>query len=238
MYKFRRLKKISTIQILLANKENFYSKLYNEISCTAKNDSLTHRFLHSSLEKDLAGLYFEKVLEVGGNKGEHIPFINHGYNEYFCTDINIFQKTEILDKNLKIKFMFANVENLCFNDNTFDRVIVTCLFHHLKNPEMAAQELRRVTKNNGVISIALPHDPGLIYRLLRALTTLRIALKNDFYEAIQIIHAREHHNHYLALHKLLQIAFNLDDIGIKSYPINRLYYNLNAFSVYRIIVRK
>jgi phosphatidylethanolamine/phosphatidyl-N-methylethanolamine N-methyltransferase len=236
--KNRKLPKIDPDQISLADIDDFYSERYGTESYSANSNSVAHKFLHSALERGMNGLNFEKVLEVGGNRGEHLPFIQHGFINYLCTDVNNIQNNEILSKDSRIQFLFANVENLHFENESFDRVIVTCLFHHLKNPDIAAREIRRVTKKDGIISIALPHDPGLLYRFLRGITTLKNARQNNFYEAIQIIHAREHRNHFLGLRKILQVEFNSDDVSFRSYPVNRPCFNLNALTVYNVTVRK
>jgi len=65
----------------------------------------------------------------------------------------------------------ADAQVLPFLDNSFGRVIATCLLLHLQEPELALLEWRRVTENNGLITILIPTEPGLLLRLSRALLT-------------------------------------------------------------------
>ena len=212
----------------------FYKNDYSEISRSAITDSLAFKVLHKSLEKGLKKEHFENVLELGGNMGEHIPFVKHGYTSYCCSDIN-FQDGErpsILDK--RVVFKYENAEKLSFMNSTHDRVIITCLLHHVEKPEEVLRESKRVLRPGGILSIFLPHDPGILYRVTRGLTTLRAARKRDQKDAIQLLHAREHRNHFLSLEYLLRYVFDEDEIYKISFPATPLGYNLNAFSVYQI----
>jgi hypothetical protein len=100
------------------------------------------------------------------------------------------------------------------------------------------QSARRVIKPNGVISIALPNDPGIVYRLLRAMTTLRYARKVNKKTEIQLIHAKEHRNHFLSLEWLIREIFAKDEIKKASFPFVINSYNLNAMTIYQITVIK
>jgi SAM-dependent methyltransferase len=130
----------------------------------------------------------------------------------------------------------ANVENLPFANKSFDRVISTCLFHHLENPIKGFEQIRRVTKVGGKISILIPNDPGIVYRALRRITTLRNAKKLNLFTEAQIIHAIEHRNHYLGLESLLEYDFKNDELVTRSFPFYWRSYNMNAVTVFEITV--
>jgi SAM-dependent methyltransferase len=134
----------------------------------------------------------------------------------------------------RVENQIADVESLPFADKSFDRVISTCLFHHLENPIKGFEQLRRVTKDGGKVSILIPNDPGIVYRSLRRVTTLRNAKKLGLYIEAELIHAIEHRNHYLQLKTLLESQFKNDKIFVTSFPFKFSSYNLNAITVFHI----
>ena len=175
-----------------------------------------------------------KILEVGANRGEHLQYVANDYSSYIMTDI---RKVDIshLELDPRISFQIANVQSLPFSDNTFDRVIATCLFHHIDDPMAGFLEIRRVAKQGGEITILLPNDPGLTYRFLRAATTLRNARKLGIYNEAQLVHALEHRNHFLHLKTLLMDAYKADKVSLVSFPFFIKGYNLNAVTVINIV---
>jgi SAM-dependent methyltransferase len=134
----------------------------------------------------------------------------------------------------RVENQIADVESLPFADKSFDRVISTCLFHHLDNPIKGFEQLRRVTKDGGKVSILIPNDPGIVYRSLRRATTLQNAKKLGLYTEAEFIHAIEHRNHYLQLKTLLESQFKKDKIFSSSFPFKFSSYNLNALTVFHI----
>ena len=66
-----------------------------------------------------------------------------------------------------INFSYYDGKNIPFNNETFDRVIISHCLEHILEPEKFTEEMVRVMKKGGVLSIALPCDPGLLWRLGR-----------------------------------------------------------------------
>jgi phosphatidylethanolamine/phosphatidyl-N-methylethanolamine N-methyltransferase len=223
------------------NLDQWYKDNYNRINATAVPNSLSNRILHKIIEKPFKSNLNLKILEVGANAGEHLPYVSSDFASYIMTDIRPLTDDSILDRIRKnspsggvIDFQVADVQSLPFDDSTFDRVISTCLFHHLDQPIKALSEIERVTKTGGTISILIPNDPGILYRLLRGITTLRAAKKEGLYEEAQLVHAIEHRNHFLQLRTLLESQFKKDRISFSSFPFKFKSYNLNALTVFHI----
>lgn len=213
----------------------WYKNNYNKVNATAIEDSISFKVLHGLIEFGVKSTHGIKILEIGGNKGEHVYFVKPGWNSYLLTDINsIDASTENILKSVNVMFEIADAEKLEYADGTFDRVIVTCVMHHLANPEKAFREIRRVLKPGGKADILLPNDPGLVYRLLRNLTTVRKAKKVGLRAEVEIVHAREHRNHYLALEVLLKNVFKNDSVTSLSFPFVFKNYHLNAITRFRI----
>jgi phosphatidylethanolamine/phosphatidyl-N-methylethanolamine N-methyltransferase len=210
----------------------WYENDYATVNASANPNSFAFKYMHKSLEQGFQSNSGLSILEIGANIGEHINFVAKDFDSYIFTDIREPKITDM--KNSKIKFQIADVQNLPFEDSTFDRVISTCVFHHLNDPVKGLQELRRVVRVGGHISILLPNDPGIMYRVLRSLTTLRTAKRLRVLPETQLVHALEHKNHYLAIKTLIAWIFGNDQVKTKFKPFVFPGYNINAMTVINI----
>ena len=82
--------------------------------------------------------------------------------------------------------------SLTYSDHSFDRLIATHVLEHLPNPVQVLKEWNRVIRPQGVISIVLPCDPGMLWRLGRYLGPRRNAKKLGI--AYDYLQAAEHIN--------------------------------------------
>lgn len=209
--------------------ENQYGKLLNTGLV-----GFVFKLTHMSLEAGLRKRNFPNVLEIGAGKGQHLVHVKHEWLEYVETDIRIdtlVESTRGLNRDSRVRQEFADAQDLSqYSNDTFDRVIVSCVLAHLKEPEKALMEWRRVTKPNGVISIYLPSEPGMMLRLSRALTTVPKAKRMGHNHLA--FHYREHINHFPGMKMLIFDVFEKDLIRIRTYPIALLSWN---FSLWKII---
>lgn len=192
-------------------------------------------FIHNATEKKFGKkAHFEKVLEIGGNSGKHLESVRHSFSEYYINDIKSY---DLLPTALnyfnsgKLKINICDAENLELPDHSFDRVIIVCVLHHCKDPEKMLLEARRVLKSRGVLTIYLPCDPGIIYRLCRKIVTIRKDFNNLKYS---LINAREHRNHYHSLNILIDHVFKSDQIIKSKRPFPYTTWNLNIYTIYNI----
>jgi len=189
-----------------------------ELLTTQGANGRFHKLTHILLESGLSKISFPNVLEVGSGDGEHVSYVKHSYDHYIASDI-IEPKNLEAYMSQKISFVVADIEQLPFQDETFDRVIVTCVLHHIVNIDKAAKELRRVMKPGGTLSIMLPTDPGIVFRFSRKVFSDR-NLKKLGIENISYLRAMEHRNHYLAIVAILRNSFELDMIRTRGFPFN------------------
>jgi ubiquinone/menaquinone biosynthesis C-methylase UbiE len=175
------------------------------------------------------------VLEVGANQGEHLRYVVKDFSLYTMSDI---RNVELSISDARVKFQQANLESLPFGDSIFDRVICTCVFHHVTNPERGFEEIRRVLKDGGTFSLMLPNDPGLAYRTFRRLTSLIKAQKLGILSEARLAHSREHRNHYLSLKVILEWVFRTDQINYRHFPFHSSIYDLNLLTVCTITINK
>lgn len=214
------------------NINKWYESDYSLINASANPKSFAFKYMHKSAEKDFKSNKGLEILEIGANIGEHLNFVSQDFESYTLTDI---RETKFsCEGNDRIKFQVADVEDLPFENLSFDRIISTCVFHHLNDPIKGLEEMRRVVRIGGYITILLPNDPGVAYRTLRGITTLRAAKRHGLLSEVQLVHAMEHKNHYLSIRTLIKWIFEDDEIKLGFKPFGFSSYNLNALTVINI----
>ena len=104
-----------------------------------------------------------------------------------------------------VQLRVADACHLEFEDDGFDRLIATHVLEHLERPWEVLREWHRVVKPGGVISLILPCDPGLGWRLGRQLVArgkfVKAGMEYDYWMA------REHINPINNLVALLRYYF-------------------------------
>ncbi len=189
---------------------------------------------HKALERGIGTLPTNaRILEVGGNLGEHCRFVEHPYEHYLVTD---YRQTDFVPMNEQISFEVADVQHLQYADDSFDRVLATCVLHHLPEPEQALREMRRVIRPGGVISLTLPCDPGLLYRIGKVVGPYRAIRKRGSNDDPRYFHYTQHRNHYPGLAALIDHVFAADQIKRRSWPLPLKFWNMNLFTILQIEV--
>ncbi|NOS86296.1 MAG: methyltransferase domain-containing protein [Ignavibacteria bacterium] len=104
----------------------------------------------------------DKVLEVGCGAGHILERIPQG--KLTGVDISTIQ-IERAKKRLagKAELIIAKGEDLPFGDRSFDRIICTEVFEHVLEPELVLTEMKRVLKDNGIISLSIPNEKLIIF---------------------------------------------------------------------------
>jgi ubiquinone/menaquinone biosynthesis C-methylase UbiE len=212
------------------NEKEFYEGVYREVQDKGVSGWYINQS-HKALERIPVPQDQPSILEVGGNIGEHVKFVGGNFSTYELTD---YRDTKFKSTDNRVTFNVANVENLPYEDETFDRVISTCLLHHLSDPIAALREMQRVTKIGGVISILIPCDPGFLYQLAKKVGTNRKWNKSGI-ESPAYYHYQQHRNHFPALDIFLDKVFENDKIEKSYWPLIFRSWNLNLFTTYQII---
>jgi ubiquinone/menaquinone biosynthesis C-methylase UbiE len=68
-----------------------------------------------------------------------------------------------------VRIACEDATRLSFPDDSFDRVIAAHVLEHLPAPNLALREWVRVLRPGGVLTLVLPCDPGIAWRLGRRL---------------------------------------------------------------------
>ena len=177
--------------------------------------------------------HFSQVLEVGAGNGIHIKSVRHGFDEYIISDLSPTLLNKIDLGNNREGEILTRVEDataLSFDDNSFDRVIGAHVLEHLHKPHEVLREWHRVVKPGGVLSIILPCDPGVAWRLGRHLFARKkfidCGLDYDYWMA------REHVN---PLNNIVSfIRYYFDDVREEWFPFRIPSMDLNLFYIAHI----
>jgi ubiquinone/menaquinone biosynthesis C-methylase UbiE len=175
------------------------------------------------------------VLEVGSSAGQHLPWSkSQEHDEYVCLDLEP-QASRVSAEHARflagfpnLRFVEGDVMDLPFDDQSFDRVVSTCLLHHVRDVETALREIRRVLKVGGEFGVEMPTDPGILNRLVKTVVTYpsmrKLGVTNP-----RLTYAREHPNHVGAILVLMRDVFQGDDVQIRYHPFSVPTWNLNLF---------
>jgi len=222
-----------------------YKVFYEDIQYRKANGRFSS-FFHKRIEKNLPYGKFERVLEVGAGSGEHFRYVSHDFQEYVISDLVhpelepdlALLISELRVKGKDIRIEIQDVQDLSYPDSHFDRIVITCLLHHVSDPLAALKEVRRIVKDGGLVSIYVPSDPGLIYRLAQRMFST-ISFRRFFSDQeIQFLRACEHRNHVGSLIGMISGIFEFDSVRQRSFPKYNAGWNTRIFDVFQINVKK
>ena len=192
---------------------------------------------HRNLENLNKKSHHDKVLEIGAGSTPHYHFIEHTFNEYNIVETSDYAINFNKEKNReKIKIFKYDGNKIPFPDKTFDGIIISHCLEHILSPEKFIFEMMRVLNKGGVLSISLPTDPGLAWRLGRLYVGLFKVGKtyNLKFQEFEYLNAIEHVNSIFNLRSIIKYNFgnNIKEsfypFKIKSVDLN-LIYNVNIF---------
>jgi SAM-dependent methyltransferase len=116
-----------------------------------------------------------KTLEIGSGRGEHLRYENLNIQEYTALELRPEMAEAIRSAYPSIKVVVGDCqEHLDFSDDYFDRALAIHVLEHLPDLPKAIDEIKRVLKPNGFLSIVIPCEGGLAYSLARNISARRI----------------------------------------------------------------
>jgi ubiquinone/menaquinone biosynthesis C-methylase UbiE len=217
-----------------------FSAVYDDSNYSRPIQSFVMRASHKLVEKAFSHQeHFDRVIEIGAGTGAHLPFVRHGFNEYLLTDLDP-KALEVAKRKLAgrydvgVDFDIQSGNSLNYPDNTFDRLVATHILEHIYQPHLALREWYRVVKPNGTLSILIPTDPGLAWRLGRHLGPRKNAIAQGI--AYDYVMAREHVNSCNNLIAILRHYFHVGKEAWWPFPIPSI--DLNLFFVFHAVVNK
>lgn len=213
----------------------FYKHVYGPVfngGAVGRVSNLVHRSMEAPYSHEH---FFEKVLELGAGQGQHRRFVRHGFSQYIESDLRLEPLLQSdHDPRVERQVIDANVLT-SVKESSVDRIIATCLLTHLANPEAALREWREALVPNGVLSLYLPADPGLVLRLAQKFTTARKTRKRglDYWS----IHYREHRYHFSFLELIVREVFGDANVWLRSWPLPAMSWNFSLWFTAELVKR-
>ena len=193
------------------------------------------KYDHRMLESTLPNKKYSKVLEIGPGFHSHFDYLKHDFDQFFILEkeknkIQFHKKI----KDKKIKFYEYKNNKMPFQKNFFDRIIMCHVLEHIDHPEKFIVEAMSKLKKGGVFSIALPTDPGLLWRLGRLFSKIFFVKKKQKISIIEYdyINSIDHINSIFSLYHIINYYYGKDKIEnylpfkIKAFDLN-LFYNVH-----------
>jgi len=220
--------------------DEYYEKFYSSVHDIQWKQTFysPHRFIERRYKSED---YFSKVLEVGGDKGQHLEFINHKYDTYIVSDLRMnasskmpeVESGDIPPKNGEY-FSIADATQLKYGSGVFDRVVSGCLLLHLPSTLDVLEEWLRVLKVGGRIDALVPYDESFLVKFYRVFFSRRRAKRVGF-DQFDVINAFEHVTHASRILVLAKYSFPTVTVQVDHFPplVGR-FRPLRAFSVLRI----
>ncbi len=102
-----------------------------------------------------------RLLEVGSGMGHLVGQLEDTFNTFGC-DINHWVVTRSRSVVKSTSLQTASAQELPFNDNSFNVVIIKHIVEHLPDPQKAIQEIGRVTEQGGTLILSTPNLDSLL----------------------------------------------------------------------------
>ena len=108
----------------------------------------------------------DKILDVGCGKGRNIHWFYHNnYNIYgIDKDKNVIESTKSLFPKITSHLNYSEVENLSFENESFDHIICNAVLHFAENTShflAMFSEMMRVLKEKGTLFIRMTSTFGI-----------------------------------------------------------------------------
>ena len=137
-----------------------------------KNNPL-QRYWHTRKWQHLEEMFIDisgkSLLDIGCADGTTTKQIKKILPSAEVTGVDLYKKAinhaKKRTNKIKIKFIYGDVHNLPFGDNSFEIVTAIETIEHLDNPNKALAEIYRVLKPNGYLIVGQDTD-SLLFRVV------------------------------------------------------------------------
>lgn len=139
---------------------------YDKFASKRQNDLInglkpSHRFVEKPMMKSMMPeLKNKKILMLGCGTGEEsIILKDFGADDKNIIGIDLSKNSILLAKNTypDIDFVVGDMNNLPFDDNTFDFVYSSLAVHYSSTPNRVYNEVYRVLKKDGLFLFSIAH---------------------------------------------------------------------------------
>jgi SAM-dependent methyltransferase len=137
-----------------------------------------------------------RTLEIGAGLGSHLVHERLDRQEYHALELRENVLAVLKRRYPAVHATLGDIEQRTpFPDAFFDRVIVVHVLEHLCNLPAALDEIRRVLKPTGILSVVAPCEGGFAYSLARRISAQRM-FEKEYGSSYRWFIEREHVNTY------------------------------------------
>lgn len=232
----KNLKKINSLEKLYENK-NYEKANYTGIT------KILYTINHKLMELGVNEKNNEHILDVGGGGEPHIKYMNKKkIKSYTILDSKKFKNSinKLANKNKKIKFYFFDYKKskIYNNKKKYTRIVSSHSFEHFDKFESSFIKLIPLIKKEGLISVALPCDPGFLWRCLQFISYFKqkkIYGWKSFKEK-DLIDSRDHINPVQNILKVIRYYFK--KIKTIYFPFILPIIGINIFLIVQIKIKE
>lgn len=213
----------------------YYSEVYQKYLFERDLQGMGIRYFERAVEKFWKIKAPNRVLEIGGGSGEHLPYVSYEPKISY-TLLDLRRPTNKHSYNIssallkKVSYLTGDAQNIPFVDNHFDRVLSTCLLHHVDDVLTVLQEVRRVTSKGGEIAFLMPTDPGIFNRFIKKAVSYPKLSKISSIKP-ELYYALDHKNHIASILEQVKYVFQNDIVEFHYRPFYFKSWNLNLLVV-------
>jgi len=171
--------------------EHGYINIYSELNSKEKrqiNYKLLYKSKHPGWDETqvfLSGKFNELVikdaivLDAGCGNGNYVIDENR---KNIAWAVGIDTDSEFFSKNICLdEVIVGNLENLPFDNNSFDAVVSLWVLEHLDNPKKVFSEIHRILKPGGIFLFATPYKYYFPLVFVEIINSLRLnSIVNKF----------------------------------------------------------
>ncbi|MEC9381556.1 MAG: methyltransferase domain-containing protein [Thermodesulfobacteriota bacterium] len=220
--------------------DTFYSKIYKEYLYKGTR-GLLFDINHKLMEYSVKPKENVNSLDIGGGALQHFPYMNkdqmRNYSVYDYEYLKEgFLSSDLVKNENDIQCNFFSIENnseLLSKKGTFSRIIASHVLEHLEKPEEAIIEWVELLSDDGIISISIPADPGLFWKIGQLISFNKFSKLNKCdYEEFEMWNARQHINSGQRITRIINYYFSKK----QSYGFPAIYpsYNFNLFLFFQL----
>ena len=186
-------------------------------------DRFNHKYPLRSYPRDVERF---RTIEIGAGDGEQIAFEDLSRQEYTCVELRDDMAASLQQRFPAVKTIIGDCQDrLPFDDGHFDRVVAVHVLEHLPDLPSALNEMRRLLRPGGLLSVVIPCDPGFVYSIGRRFTAQRI-FERRYKRPYELFLRREHINSPAEITGLIDERFTT--IHRQYFPFRVPSVNLNV----------
>jgi SAM-dependent methyltransferase len=172
---------------------------------------------------------FSRTLEIGAGLGEHLEYEALSVQQrknYYALELRQNMAQRLRERHPDINTIVGDCQTaLGFENGYFDRIIAVHVLEHLPDLPKAAQEMHRLCARDGVLSIVIPCEGGLLYSLGRKISAQRI-FERRYKQPYDWFIEREHINVPAEIMHVLQKFFTVSNIEYFPFAVPTVQLNI------------